>query len=1269
MASVRDITARLILNSRQWRSEIDRAQRDLTQLRGDFGLLEKGGTAAMLAIAASVAKFVNESKKFEAALKNFQVVTKATQAQMEAFADAANRASATYGRSSTEIVTAATNYVKAGGSIEAALNGGIEAVTALSAATSESADISAELLSAIGNVYPEMAAKIKDSANLVTNAVNLSATDLRGFQLAFGNAASVAAAEGMKIEDLSAAIGVLTNAGQQASDAGTGFRVFLNNLIPSTKENIELFKEFGLITADNSNVFMTQEGHLKSLAQIVAILQDKFSGLTAEARVGVFKQMFGDDAQRAAAIFFDKGAKAVSDFKAQLQDTTAAEIAQGQLDTLQGSLDKLGVQVDNASKMLGDEFAPAVRMVADGIAALLGDFQSMNENTKHLLTSGATMTATFVGLTLVLRGLQKAAKLTAATYGMGGLSGAFAGVARWLGPVGLALSLGTSLYVAYRQEAARVDAEVRKVAEAHRELSAELAKNPLQRTAADVDSLQGRADELKTLVATYEEALSKYEDLQKRIQYAKSDAGQLAGKSVTDEIGGGLAKALGEDKLTEYSKALYDAKEALKEFGVEPERARQTLESLNAEVKKSVFAQYESIQADAQKAIADKVKIDRAEELIKRYGELTGTQSRNAESTAELRQVADELRQMYPSLIVQIDAEGKANIQNLGIAQERVTAEKSLLTTLQDSVSKRMEAMLAETKASKSATEAIIRDNVARANSYKRAMEAAQIGNGKDLSVENEILLHKGMNVDKMLENASEKQEEVNRLTGLIGQMEDDLARMANGDYSINAPNLSGGVEYDPYDTGGDKKAKGKSAADLAQEAYNAEREAVEKAAAFAQRAYDQGEIDDAAYVQRLQAIQREHTAFLANEYQTRWDIQDRIRAAQHQAQSDDFASSESWITAETKRMRGTGESSIEVAKAVYDAWNRVASRKGRYTTEDEARATEELANAKRNLLSVMQQEYRAALEFERTQDIDRLRDRQKAEQDAIRAKLDALDAEAARQDYLRQIEQERAKLGELEADRAKVAADKRFEIIERDASGNLVKRRVADLAKLNQIDQQVKDEKARIAEMEEQERRRRLRAQYEADLADLRAQQDREMAAREAFWKARLDEEQVTADLAQEIQKNGMEKALEQVHSYTSEMVAEYKRAQAEIMAAGNLSLPSAGTIGGGVNSGSSSSKPSSTSPVLGGVTGSILDVISKVVNHGTLAQLNAVMTDTLGRGLVGNSVSNSLTNVYNSATTSKSSTTDNSTHIHGPIHVKADNVNELLDSIRRVR
>lgn len=228
-----------------------------TKLADGFKKATSAGSALtrVLVTLGGIALFANAIKQiaaFEQAMQNVRAVTKGiTEQEFAALNEEARRLGATTVFSATEAAGGLEFLARAGFDANeqlAALEGTLNLAAAGGLGLAEAADIASNVLSGFALDTAE-AGRVADV--LASTAANSNTSVLQlGEALSF--VAPVAAAFGQSIEESSAALGVLGNAGLQASTAGTGLRRVLAVLGTRSDKTAKLLDKLGL-TFDQVN--------------------------------------------------------------------------------------------------------------------------------------------------------------------------------------------------------------------------------------------------------------------------------------------------------------------------------------------------------------------------------------------------------------------------------------------------------------------------------------------------------------------------------------------------------------------------------------------------------------------------------------------------------------------------------------------------------------------------------------------------------------------------------------------------------------------------------------------------------------------------------------------------------------------------------------------------------------------------------------------------------------------------------------------------------
>lgn len=329
---------------------------------------------------------VNAAAGFEERLSAIKAVSGATGEQMAAVSKKALQLGADTKFSASEAANAIEELVKAGVSVEDALNGAADATTALAAAGEVDLPRAAEISANAMNVFNLAAKDMPHVADLIAGAANASAIDVEQFAQSLQASGAAANLAGFSFDDLSQAIALMGNAGIKGSDAGTSLKTMLLNLNPVTDKQKGLMEELGLITKKGGNQFFDAAGNVKSFADVAQTLQDALKGQTKQQKLATLETLFGSDAIRAAAVVSDAGAKGFTDMADAMGKVTAQGVAATRMDNLRGSIEQLKGSVETAAIIIGKVFLPALKRIVDFITRIVNVFANAPAGVQKFLT-------------------------------------------------------------------------------------------------------------------------------------------------------------------------------------------------------------------------------------------------------------------------------------------------------------------------------------------------------------------------------------------------------------------------------------------------------------------------------------------------------------------------------------------------------------------------------------------------------------------------------------------------------------------------------------------------------------------------------------------------------------------------------------------------------------------------------------------------------------------------------------------------------------------
>jgi TP901 family phage tail tape measure protein len=385
MADVGEIRARLVLSSDQFNRGMQdaRTQMETTgtaagRLSADIDRIQMTAATVGGAVAAIMGVAVTQAAQFERKMSDIKSVSGASAVEMEQLADLAKKAGESTAFSASEAAAGIEELIKAGLSVEQVINGGLLGALDLAAAGELELADAAAIASTALNAFRDDGLSVSDAANILAGAANASATDVSELKFGLSAVASVASSAGMNFKDTATSLALFAQNGLLGSDAGTSLKSVLMNLSPSTKEATAVFKELGILTKDNNNLFYDSEGRLKSLSEVTNILRTAFEKLNPKEQGEALKTMFGSDGIRAGSILLKEGAEGVERMADAMSKITAAETAATKLDNLLGVVDELKGSLETLGIEIGSDFLPLLTTFAKEATAMVRELDMAN---------------------------------------------------------------------------------------------------------------------------------------------------------------------------------------------------------------------------------------------------------------------------------------------------------------------------------------------------------------------------------------------------------------------------------------------------------------------------------------------------------------------------------------------------------------------------------------------------------------------------------------------------------------------------------------------------------------------------------------------------------------------------------------------------------------------------------------------------------------------------------------------------------------------------
>ena len=314
-----------------------------------LGTMANPATAAALGITAiggALASSVGVAANFESAMSRVASVAGASQADLERMSTAAREAGASSVFSASQAADAMYFLASSGMTVDqqiTSLGSTLDLASAGGLELARSAEVMTSSLSQFG-LGADQADRV---ANLFAATSAAANTDVEQLGQAMKEAGPMAASLGISIEQTSAAIASLSNAGIKGSQAGTALKSMLGSMVQETKTGTAALAEMGL-TYENINPAAN------SYADIMGTLAEK--NMTASQAVAIFGKE-----QASAALAAVNGAKDLETLEEKITGTSkATEMSAQMTDNYNGAMEELGGAIEEAQITLGNAFLPSL---------------------------------------------------------------------------------------------------------------------------------------------------------------------------------------------------------------------------------------------------------------------------------------------------------------------------------------------------------------------------------------------------------------------------------------------------------------------------------------------------------------------------------------------------------------------------------------------------------------------------------------------------------------------------------------------------------------------------------------------------------------------------------------------------------------------------------------------------------------------------------------------------------------------------------------------
>lgn len=245
---------------------------------------------------------------------------------------------------------------------------------------SSAADIASNVLSGFGADAKEL----NKFVDVLAKGFTSSNTDLTQLGEAMSEVAPVASGFGLTVEETTAALGLLSNAGIQGGKAGTS----LKNILVKLDEKS---KSLGLSVFDSA-------GKMIPLADQIEQLENK--GLSTSQIMSSFQKIAGPG----MLAMLKEGSKGLRNLTRDLENSggTAKQVAETQMTGLTGSLTKLKSALEGLAIEFGDIIIPTIERFIVKIKKAIDFIKELSDAQKENIVKFAALAATIGPVLMVL---------------------------------------------------------------------------------------------------------------------------------------------------------------------------------------------------------------------------------------------------------------------------------------------------------------------------------------------------------------------------------------------------------------------------------------------------------------------------------------------------------------------------------------------------------------------------------------------------------------------------------------------------------------------------------------------------------------------------------------------------------------------------------------------------------------------------------------------------------------------------------------------------
>tara|TARA_R100001244_G_scaffold43228_1_gene38822 strand:+ start:2970 stop:7073 length:4104 start_codon:yes stop_codon:yes gene_type:complete len=446
-------------------AQMGRHQRNVGNYKQSLTSVATGIGAVIIAFTA-FQRVLSTFVDFQFQMKQVGVISGATTEQLQMLTDTAKDLGSTTAFTAGEVAALQTELAKLGFDATE-INIMTESVLNLAFAFDKDLAATGETVAIVLNSYKMEATEAARVTDILATAFASTSLDLEKFNTAFPKVGAISKQLGFSLEGTTAMLGALTNAGLEASTAGTSLKSIFLEL---ANENSKLSQRLG--------------GSVKSIDQLLPALDKLYKDGTDVA------DMLNLTNKRSVAAFatLASGAPEVQKLTKSFEESsgTAEKMSEVMRDSLKGSLDETMSAAGGFVIELMEALEPALNLIIGAVGLLFSSLSFLVENFKSVAIGaaayGVVLLATAINsgtLTTAMIGQKIALYASAAATWVADTATKAFSKSIYMNPIGIFIGLlitGISLLWDWGSASSDAAGEQNKVTEAVAETATELTE-------------------------------------------------------------------------------------------------------------------------------------------------------------------------------------------------------------------------------------------------------------------------------------------------------------------------------------------------------------------------------------------------------------------------------------------------------------------------------------------------------------------------------------------------------------------------------------------------------------------------------------------------------------------------------------------------------------------------------------------------------------------------------------------------------------------------